>query len=158
MKLINCFFVVPLEHFNTVTGDFNLIPDNGDVLPIDIIHGSVVWSGFIYNPKIAKFDNEGTNIGREAVLVKTFLDQETIMHIKTQTTEFMSLEVYEEIEKISPSIGEIIAEEAANNLTMNTVTELMISHTYAGRNLTEVVWLWPELAGKIHDITTWESL
>ena len=144
----NTYFVVPIEHFNTETNNFVLMPDNGDDLPIDKLFGIVCWNGYIENPKLALNENNEI-VPRNCVLVLTQLDTHTIMSIKTQTTEFMSLESFEQLEQKYPEASLIVAEEAKNNLTMTTVQDLMITKIYAGRTPEEVVWLWPELEGKI---------
>lgn len=145
------YFVSPVDHYDTSTGIFNLMPDNGDFLPIDKFSAVPCWNGKIYNPKLSSIvDNEV--VPRDCFLLKCRLHYDTIVAIKTQTTEFMSVEMFEYIEKKYPEAAKLIAIEAMNNLTMNTVNDLMITKVYAGRNPQEVFWLWPELEGQFVDV------
>lgn len=141
MKII-CYFVVPTQHYDYYNKSFYLMPDNGDFLPIDYVKNSViVYSGLI---------EQRGNI--PCVVVKTLLDYDSVIHIKTQTTEFMRLPVYEYIKDNFSEVADLIALEAANNLTMNTVKDLQIVNFYAGRNIQELYEFYPELVGKINDI------
>lgn len=143
--------MVPIEHFNLYLASFNLMPDNGDVLPIDRIEGFIVTPCSITDAKLSKKENEVV-IPRECYLVKCILTSDTIMHIKTQTTEFMSLEAYENIKKDYPEAAKIIVKEALDNLSMNTVKDLMINNMYAGRTLEEARSIWSEINQTVQDI------
>lgn len=145
------FMLVPFKYFDILSSTFYLMPDSGDCLPIERLQGIHCWNGDVYDPKVSRIENDVV-IPQYSVLVRCRLDNNLILDIKTQTTEFLSGEAIELINEKFPEAGEIIATEAKRNLTMNTVNDLQINKMYAGRYPEEVVWLWPELAGKFHDI------
>ena len=135
---IYSYFVVPISYFSSETS-FCLMPDNGDVLPLDKINDAVkIWSG------------EVVQLGNiPCYLCKAKLDKEIVLDMKIQTTEFMRREVYDYINNINKDIGNLIFLDAAFHLNMETVARLQINKMYAGRNLDDVYWLFPEFKDKI---------
>ena len=135
------YFAVPIEYFNEDKTSFCLYPDNGDVLPLTKINNvAIIWSGFI------------TRTQRDCYVCKAPLPLDMVVDMKLQTTDLIRESTFEYICNNYKELGEILVLEAAYHLNMETVAKLQINNIYAGRNLDDVYWLFPELTGLLTDI------
>lgn len=132
---IEAYFIVPPERYDVATYSFDLYKDNESQPIRKIINAFPLWQGQLQ-----------AHDGAERIVCKARLEPSTVIAFHRELSPMIESDMWEKLLRISLEAALAFAMEIADNMTINDVVALGITHMYGGRTFQGLLENYPELA------------